>query len=284
MIISYLQGGLGNQLFQYAAGFVLAKQRQTPLALDLSWYRKNQTDTKREFLLHHYQISARVLPSWQSSLLYGERMLSCRLGKRMFHRYYDEKKFGYDENFFDLPDNAYLKGFYASYRYFNQHIPELQQELSLLHLPSNKNRKIAAEMNDGSVSIHIRRGDYAHNAKTKTFHGLLGNDYYEKAVKRIASMVSLPAYYVFSDEVAWVKDHMRLPKESVFVDWNNNREVDELWLMSRCSHHIIANSTFSWWGAWLNPNPQKIVFTPKQWFGDPTIDTSDLIPPDWMRI
>jgi len=131
--------------------------------------------------------------------------------------------------------------------------------------------------------MHIRRGDYAHNPKTNSVHGVCEKEYYYRCVEKIASTAPDLRIFIFSDDMGWVMENMRLPCRTTYVAHNGEEnDYEDLSLMSMCKHHIIANSSFSWWGAWLSTNPDKIVFAPRDWFRDASIHTSDLIPKDWV--
>ena len=134
-----------------------------------------------------------------------------------------------------------------------------------------------------AVSVHVRRGDYVNNKNANAFHGVCSPEYYRKAIELIAKRVDSPKYFVFSDDIEWVKEHIEIPN-AVFVSQKDIADHEELVLMSKCKHAIIANSSFSWWGAWLNANPNKLVIAPKQWVSDSRVNTVDAIPAEWVRI
>ena len=136
-----------------------------------------------------------------------------------------------------------------------------------------------------SVSLHVRRADYIQNALTNKIHGTCDQDYYDRAIRYIAERVIDPHFFIFSDEPEWVKENLKIDFPMTVVDCNDaSRNYEDLRLMSTCKHNIIANSSFSWWGAWLNPNPDKLVITPEQWFNDKKRNTKDLIPEQWVKM
>jgi len=162
----------------------------------------------------------------------------------------------------------------------------IRNDFTLKNKPDKLNNEISKIMQDtNSVSIHIRRGDYIANPITFQYHGLCSMEYYKKAIQYINENINRPIFFFFSDEIDWVKDNLKIPKDCYFID-HNKMENDylDLWLMSQCKHNIIANSSFSWWGAWLNTNKEKIVIAPKKWFNNAAIDTTDLIPEEWLII
>lgn len=133
-----------------------------------------------------------------------------------------------------------------------------------------------------SVSVHIRRGDYVQNKAAGDFHGICSLSYYQTAMKLLSDKFKQAHFYVFSDDLEWCRQNIRCEQSLTFVNLSN--AASELYLMSRCSHHIIANSSFSWWGAWLNPSPEKIVIAPQTWFRDPSAQTEDIYCENWIRI
>jgi len=138
----------------------------------------------------------------------------------------------------------------------------------------------------GSVGVHVRRGDYVSDKRTNEFHGCCGTDYYAKALTYVMDRCPDPVFYVFSDDIEWVSAHMTFPGKTVYVKSDPQAPAADMHMMSRCSHQIIANSSFSWWGAWLNNDPNKIVVAPRRWFADElhNANTKDLIPESWVRL
>lgn len=136
-----------------------------------------------------------------------------------------------------------------------------------------------------AVSLHIRRGDYISNATTNTIHGTCNLDYYKRAVEYIKKNSVSPIFFIFSDDIDWVKDNLHLNEKHYYIDWNNaDTNYEDMRLMSLCKHNVIANSSFSWWGAWLNNNPKKIVIAPQKWFNDSKLNTFDVIPEKRIKI
>ena len=133
--------------------------------------------------------------------------------------------------------------------------------------------------------MHIRRGDYVSNPTTNKLHGTCSLEYYHNAVDIIAAKVSNPHFFIFSDDHEWARNNFKIDYPLTFVAHNNaGKNYEDMRLMSLCKHHIIANSSFSWWGAWLGSNPKKIVCAPRGWFKDKSLNTNDIIPSDWSRI
>ncbi len=297
MIITLLKGGLGNQMFQYAMARRLALKHGTDLALDLrSLLDPAPGDSPRPFELGHFNIvaqpatlrdvvemSGRYSGSIQR-ILVGVRRL---VGLARFRvNCYTERCFQFSPEELTMSDATYLDGFWQSERYFMDVEPHIRQEFTLRHLPCEDSRKLADFIESvEAVSLHVRRGDYITNPSTANYHGTCSLEYYRQAVDMIAGYLANPYFFIFSDDQSWVQSELHLSHPHSFVANNGPAHAhDDLWLMSLCNHNIIANSSFSWWGAWLNQYDKKIVIAPRNWFRNPDIDTSDLIPANWIRI
>jgi hypothetical protein len=288
MIYVRLCGGLGNQLFQYAAARRLAHVHQTELVLNTNWFRQiTERDTKRDFELSKYPIVGRTLNIFEQRLfqLYGAHVLR-RLPIPWPWRLYREKSFDFDPGVLSLPNNAFMFGYWQSYRYFEDVADLIRSELVPLS-PPGKQDQIAMDSirrSNSAISVHIRRGDYVTSEVVSRVHGVCSLDYYHRAAQIMASKVISPHFFVFSDDPHWARENISLPGEVTYVSHNDsNASHQDLRLMSMCKHHIIANSSFSWWGAWLNPSRNKSVVAPKNWFADGK-NTNDLIPDEWVRI
>ncbi len=292
MIIVKLMGGLGNQLFQYATGRSLALSRGVALKLDLSFLEEVQEgNTPRHFALHHFGITAQTASAWDvAQMMDGEgRHLEAAvarlIGRLRGCRHYRERWFHFDPEVRALPDNVYLEGYWHSERYFVEHSANIRKELTVTAELMGRNRELADKLSVvNAVSVHVRRGDYVHNPTTNAYHGVCAPEYYHRAAEVIASSVVDPLFVVFSDEPGWAVQHLKFRFPVCHVTDNGETPHEDLRLMSLCKHHIIANSSFSWWGAWLSANPDKIVIAPERWFNNPTINTVDLTPVGWHRI
>ena len=179
-----------------------------------------------------------------------------------------------------------MEGYWQSYRYFADAADKIRQELTPRDPMEPGNAAVAAEIDAvEAVSLHVRRGDYVTNAGAAPFHGLCSLDYYRAAVNHVRARVGAPHLFIFSDDHDWARDNLRFDLPTTYVVANPpDRGFRDMQLMARCRHHITANSSFSWWGAWLNPRHDKIVVAPQAWFADPKIDTRDLIPQGWTRL
>ena len=251
MIISKLQGGLGNQLFQYAYGRALSNKNNIELYLDISWY-KGRID--RKYILDRFNIEAKIANRFD---VFKTRLLS--------------------------PSN-YIIGDYQSEKYFKDIENIIRKEFVLKDEISDKYKDIIEKMKShNSVSIHLRGGDYVLGKKSG-FHGMCSPEYYREAINTMKNRVVDVHFFIFTDDIKWAEKHIDFPNPHTLVSDTSSRPEKELILMSLCKHNIIANSTFSWWGAWLNNNKDKIIIAPKKWFSNEKIDTSDILPSTWIKI
>ncbi len=294
MIGVRLMGGLGNQMFQYATAFSLARQHGTDVSMDLQFFENiAAVDTPREYELDCFQLKSRFLeqtkrPAEDDEAIYlGRRgrlrQLKHRLGGHAW-KIYREPHHNFDSEVLNLPDWSYLIGYWQTEKYFTNIRKGLLKEFAFKDEPTGKNKELLEHIKSTeSVSIHVRRGDYVSNEHASKFHGAKGLDYYEAALKPILKQVKEPQLFVFSDDPEWCKQNLKFRQDTVYAE-GNKKGHEDMRLMMRCKHNVIANSSFSWWGAWLNENPSKIVIAPKKWFNDPSINTNDVIPESWIRV
>jgi len=283
-------GGLGNQLFQYAAGKALAMKKGVELALDLSFLNSDAGNrhTKRELELHLFNTYYKLADTKDLELFIKPNFFKHFIRRFIVRaQLINETAFEYDPDFFSYSKNTYLSGFWQSEKYF-RHIREtLLKELVIKKPLPEKCREMAAKIiASNSVSLHIRRGDYVSNKNASEFHGITGLDYYYRAMTYMNQKMEAPLnFFIFSDDMDWVKENLKTKERCIYIDFNTGEDsVFDLYLMSQCRHNIIANSSFSWWGAWLNQNNDKIVVTPKQWFKLQHLNTKDLIPEKWVQL
>jgi hypothetical protein len=283
-------GGLGNQLFQYAFGRQMSQRLGVPLHLDLRSYGEIVPgQTVRSYELAVYPIRAEIAQPEQLPPLKQTRPgkllneLAAKLGLRM--SVVERLPPGYRADV-PLRRNALYVGYWQSANYFAELAAELRKELTPLAEPNAANAAYAAKIAAGNaVSLHVRRGDYASVAHTNQTHGLAPLDYYREAIRVMRERIESPVFFVFSDDLAWCRENLPLGESAVFVEGNGGAMAyEDLRLMSQCRHHVIANSSFSWWGAWLNPSPAKIVIAPARWFADASIDTTGMVPTEWLRL
>ena len=292
MIIVKLMGGLGNQMFQYAAARRLALRHDVPLKLDLSFLEGDQNgNTPRRFALDCFAINAGKASRREVVLMSGQaatrpETFLARVSRKICHYTdYRERFFRFDPKVLCLPDNTYLEGYWQSEQYYTDYAETIRREFMVKQPLLGRNRELADEIRSvNAVSVHIRRGDYVTDLGTNAVHGLCSTEYYRKAEEMIVQSVEKPVFFVFSDDPEWVEVNFEPRCPVIYSNRNGEVPYEDLRLMSLCRHHIIANSSFSWWGAWLSVNPDKIVIAPERWFNDPSINTVDLIPVGWHRI
>lgn len=285
LIITSLKGGLGNQLFQYACGQALARRWAVPLKLDISAYADGAS---RIYALEPYNLPVDLLDTRRAlQLLQTPGALGCigawLTGQRA-PRTISEAHFHYDPRPSEVPPPLLLDGYWQSERYFLNTRPVLSTELTIVL--TGANATLSKEMRErNSVAVHVRRGDYLSNSSANLFHGVCEPEYYRRAAHAIEQQVGPVHYYLFSDDIEWAAQNLDFLRPAIVVNLNSPTEAHlDLELMRRCKHHIIANSTFSWWGAWLSDTTNKIVIAPSRWFLDASIDTRDLVPASWQRI
>jgi hypothetical protein len=289
MIIARLYGGLGNQLFQYAAARRIASVNKAPLKLDTSFF---ESDKLRQYKLHYFNIQAEPATSQEMAFFIeaGARSLPVRLlnqCKPYYKRYFiQEKSLEFDPNLLKATGNVYLWGYWQSENYFADIQDLLRREFTMRHEPDEMNREMLRQIRAvNSVCLHVRRGDYVSNPLTKQIHGVCGTDYYQKAIAELTRLVSAPHFFVFSDDPEWTLTNLKFEHSTTFVTHNDaDREYEDLRLMAACQHYIIANSSFSWWGAWLGSCAEKVVIAPQKWGNDPTLNTRNRIPAGWLTI
>ncbi len=290
MIIVQLKGGLGNQLFAYAAGYSLAAHHNVEVKVDTTLLNRadEQIGTERSYELQCLVEPPQVATREELHALLDVGVIK-RYAMKLLPPYkrtiYKEALLAYDQNFLKASPHIYLKGYRQSERYF-QHVAQDIRKLfrfkdALVSTVEPLALKLASVE---SVALHIRRGDYS-NKVVAEYHGILDQQYYQAAITAVEAKVHQPQYFVFSDEVSWVKSNLNFEGPVVFVSGElTHTHYQDFHLMSQCRHNIIANSTFSWWAAWLNENPNKIVIAPKKWYNKAELDTTDLIPEGWATV
>ena len=281
-------------MFQYAAGRRLAVRTGSELVLEDSFYlRPRRGVTRREFQLHAFRLSARRTSDTERRQLASYTALPWRVLRRYCPlpgklAYCREKTLGVLEHkALQVRDNVFLDGYWQSEKYFEDIADVVRSDFQVCEPMSSADKPIYEKMKSAdAVSVHVRRGDYVADPETRAMHGACSLDYYHSAMAMLAAKVPRPIFFIFSDDPEWVRHHLSVPWPHEYVMHNSPRAAHaDLRLMSQCKHHIIANSTFSWWSAWLNPSPAKIVIMPKQWFGpSATQETHNIAPTEWLRI
>lgn len=292
MIISNLFGGLGNQMFQYAVCRSLALRNSTTFRLDVT--RVESYDVHQGFELHRVFAGPMEIASetdiqnilgWQSSPTIRRILMRQKLTVFRRQGLVVEPHFEYWAGLSSAPRDSYLVGYWQSEKYFKDVEQIIRADLTFRTPLSAQNEQIANLMAQGSaVSLHVRRGDYVSNPKTNATHGTCSLEYYQAAIRCMADKVGSPQFYIFSDDIQWVKEHLKLEFPCLYIEHNTgNESYNDMRLMSLCQHHIIANSSFSWWGAWLNASEEKLVIAPQKWFVNDRF-TKDLYPDSWVKL
>lgn len=299
MIISKIEYGLGNQLFQYALGRRIAEEKKETLFLDLSWYEKFDDKnglTKREFLLNNFNTNFQKYNSstayrFEKKGVFKKILLKIR---KINHRLY--LKTGLFESWafrqsglnpineaIKTKKDIYLKGEWLTEALISPIQNILQKELTLKTKPNKTNKLLLDQINNSnSVLVHIRRGDYV----AKRMHDLGGictEKYFNEAIALIEDKINAPHFYVFSDDINWARNAFGETKFT-YISGNENTPEEDLRLMMSCKHAIISNSTFSWWGAWLIKNSDKVVICPSIWNKQKKHLIDNLIPNNWHKI
>jgi len=292
-VLIQIQGGIGNQLFQYATGLSVAKYYETNLIINRTWFNNiPEGSTPRELLLeklniHDTHVIYQNTPS-QHNRIKQLVFNFIGIGPLNFH---EKSSFSYDEDIFNLHLNKksdlHLFGYWQSFKYFLNDRNMLKNQLFFWHKKLSDIEKKYWELilSPFSVSVHIRRGDYVHSKSAAKIHGALSLEFYDNAIKKIINLIPNAHFFIFSDDINWCKSNLKGPYFTFIENGANNQsELSDLFLMSECRHQIISNSSFSWWAAWLNHNPKKIVIAPDQWLKEKKVGLDDLIPQDWLKM
>ena len=289
-------GGLGNQLFQYAFARGISSQLKTDFLLDIDTSVVYKNERVHEFSLGHFNVK---IPQAHWYTMFGFVWLrrhkaifnfiyhKLRFKKLFSSFYFIERFFCFDENVLKKKDGTYFEGFWNTEKYFKHVENEIRKEVTIVKLLSEYSQKISKKIQEtNAVSLHVRRTDYVTHKISNEFHGVCPPEYYENAIKYIAERVSSPHFFIFSDDYDWIVENFKsLQYPFTCIKNGPDKNFEDLMLMSQCKHHIIANSTFSWWGAWLNSKKDKIVIGPKQWFKNaPKANTIDLFPAGWVKL
>lgn len=292
MITQKIAWWLWNQMFQYAYIKALSQRNRINFKININEYKNYPL---HKYCLEYFKIkksysNVSEIPFYES-MKSNNRYLNFILiklrwiCKKINKNHYIEKQFNFDTYFLDIK-TWYIEWYFQTEKYFKDFEAEIRNDFTFALPPSEKNRTVWEDISSqNSVSLHIRRWDYITNPKANAFHGSCNLEYYKRAVKYVNTKIETPIFYIFSDDIHWVKENLVIENKAVYIDWNNaDTNYEDMRLMSICKHNIIANSSFSWWGAWLNKNTEKIVIAPKKWFNSDTINTQDITPKTWIKI
>lgn len=291
MITIILSGGLGNQMFQYAAARALSLRLGTGVMFDLYKLQKRSKAVKRNYGLGIFDLKAKYVYSLKNIFFvksygylkkyrFGENILRA---SKFFH---DKRASVYDSGFESLSSGNVLMGYFQNENYFKKYADVIRHDFYFdIRLSADKQSLEQKICFTNSVSIHIRRGDYMNPDSNLQ---MLSLEYYYKAMEYISTKIKDPYFFIFSDDMEWVKQNF-VPKNVSYTYIDPNKEdaayIDML-LISKCKHNIIANSSFSWWGAWLNNNKNKMVIAPSVWYKNDSGDNypEGFIPESWFVI
>ena len=250
---------------------LLSLQNQQKLKLDITGYKNYPL---RDFELDIFNIDIDIASNKEINPLTQSKAI-CK-----------EKHFHFNPEVLDLKENVLLYGYWQSEKYFIKYKDEILKNFTLKKELSQQSKQFKKIITSTiSVSLHIRRGDYISDPTTNSFHGTCSLNYYKNAVSLISNRLKDTHFFIFSDDLDWAKKNLDFISNITFIELDQDiPDYEEMYLMSQCNHNIIANSSFSWWGAWLNQNPDKIIIAPEKWFMDENINTKDLIPGSWIRI
>ena len=316
MVIVKITMGLGNQMFQYAAGLSLSKEKGTILKVDTSSYqgyklRKYELDTffgittpeaSREEIqalwYNHPLIKTwnKILPGKKIRVLglpYEERIIQRNLLAFFDFFYpphkrttYTEPHYYHDKNFFNANKKLYLHGYWMSWKYFHKYDEDIKKAFVVRkELVEHLSEITGYIQRENSVSIHIRRTDYTSPAVIK-LKGILPLSFFKRGIDYIRQKTGEVTVFIFSDDIQWVKENFQLEGVAVvYIDNTiSNSAIEDFYLMMKCRHNIISHSTFGWWAAYLNSNDKKIVVAPRKWYAVSRFKSIDICPPSWTLI
>jgi len=295
MILIKIQGGLGNQMFQYALAKKIGLLKKVPVKFDISWFNNfGEKTAPRHYNLPKFNIIENIATDKEIKKFQRHYPHFSKIGKFynfLFSdssKYFKEKNRNFDSSILNLNDNVCLDGFWQSEKYFKNIENIIRTEFTLKEESENfiKLKENILKRKNSSIAIHVRRGDYIRDPQKKERHTVLPTEYYTKSLEIIKEKIPNPYFFIFSDDIEWCKQYFNKLDNVYFVDDKNLKDYEELITMSKCKHQIIANSSFSWWGAWLNPNLNKIVIAPKNYFNNPKIkvNINDRFPRKWIKV
>ena len=287
MIVVRVRGGLGNQMFQYAAGRALSLRTGEALKLDLSWYEEGRAD--RPWGLGVFAVEPEVVDPSLREPLAGLRRARRRappepeaaaLGLTVYRQTFPD----FRPDVVAAPGRAYLCGVWQSEEYFRDHADTVRTDFTFRHPLSEEGRRAVAEIRAcDAVAVHVRRGDYADHATTRAVMGLLDADYFRRGTERIATETGARSVFVFTDDPDRVREEV-LPELPGARLVRGATDAEDLRLMASCRHHVISNSTFGWWGAWLAESPGQVVVAPARWMRRTLGSNDRVVPERWIRL
>ena len=294
MIQVQLSGGLGNQMFQYAFGKHLALLTQSELVLDLAYiqsklpFKKFSTPMQYELDIFNLNVDYKSL-YFSNGITYPLAKLEYYFKTKRNSNNYStliESGMQFNARYLEKDEPLFIQGNFQSELYFKDIEADIREDFKFIHLLEEENQQILNQIkSSNSVSIHIRRGDYLSIKNNASKFRALELDYYKNAMSILENKMENITYFVFSDDINWVKENLKTHAKTIFINHNKGKSsYIDMQLMSNCQHNIIANSTFSWWAAWLNANKNKIVVAPKTWFLIDELNQNDIVPISWISL
>jgi hypothetical protein len=292
-IYSYLQGGLGNQMFQYAIARALSERYQTAFILNRSWFGTPQGNaTPRELQLNLLNIQ---------DIQFIDEIFPKKLGKiaRILQPFlptqslviYQRNAFDFDPTLFKLKNvstrDLYISGYWQAFPYIDAIREQLKEEFKTRSAIADSYQDYLQKIHTSeSVMVHIRRGDYVHSPAAAQYHGTLPIHYYQTAIQDLLAVKPNAHLFIFSDDLMWAKEALGASAQKTYIEHTSSADAaaQELQLMFACKHHIIANSSLSWWGAWLKQEKNGLVLAPNRWINDQHLDLSNLLPAEWKKV
>lgn len=290
MIIVNLTGGLGNQMFQYAFGKIQSNESGIPLKIH---FTNALFCTDREYSLDCFRINTPIATAKdlartgfpQSNLGRIIYRLAKELGisELIYSRIVTERNYLKKLLKFNMRKDYYFEGYWQGEKYIGKNAVEILKTFSFSKKISSDIVAIREKINNtNSVAIHVRRGDYVTNPQVRKVFKPCGEDYYKRSIKYLNIKIKSPVYFIFSDDISWVENHIKTNRPTFYI--NNNKPWEDMFLMSQCKHNIIANSSFSWWSAWLNQNKNKTVIAPVNWTSKSKSKELKILPYGWITI
>lgn len=295
MIVVNLMGGLGNQMFQFACGQSLGSStgHEVRYAVDTlgAFARAQNLELERTFEIKIKVASshdiAHLIGKWRQAPMVRRILAQAQCKSLRGQNYITEQSFEYIPDLYSkVVNGAYLHGYWQSEQYFARHADEIRRLFRFREDTRQEQLDVARKIAGAySIGIHIRRGDYVTNAGASATHGVLPVEYYLNGVKKLRSHQPNARVFVFSDDLDWAADKFLPLLDGAECVYHNSRanHFRDMQLMAKCNALIIANSSFSWWAAWLNNRAKKIVIAPSKWFSDPRLNDSEILPESWIR-
>jgi hypothetical protein len=279
-----LLGGLGNQMFQYAMGKRVSLDLGVELTLDHSHFSNHQPgEAIREYELDCFRVNAKHIFDPAEERTQKRRFF---MSPKLLNTYIETSP-AFNAGALKQSDDTLYVGYWQNEQYFKKIRSTIRHDFTFIKPLSKAKQAVSAQIKNtpNSTALQIRRGDYATNENSNKFHGLAPLAYYDRAIKELTKKIRQPTFFVISDDDEWCRKNLKLGYPTVFVKHVPGTGQEDMNLMSQCQHQIIANSSYGWWAAWLNKNPNKIIIAPKIWFQDKTANRQiQIVPKAWIRL